>query len=92
MKTMPEIQNKELNFEFRHVSPVEVEKWLLTIKNRTSGVYYFPLLLLEFKQVVVTQLIKGKGDSKSLDSYKGISVLPAVSKLFEKMLADQMRV
>jgi hypothetical protein len=26
MKTMPEIQNKVLNFEFRHVSPVEVEK------------------------------------------------------------------
>jgi hypothetical protein len=46
----------------------------------------------EFKQAVVTPLYKGKGDSKSLDSYRGISVLPPVTKLFEKMLADQTRV
>ena len=39
---------------------------------------------------VVTPLFKNKGDKNDTNSYRGISVLPSIAKLFEKILAYQI--
>ena len=44
----------------------------------------------EWKSAVVTPLYKNKGASTDLNSYRGISVLPPIAKLFEKILATQI--
>ena len=43
-----------------------------------------------FKTAVVTPLYKNKGDNTDLNNYRGISVLPPISKIFEKILATQI--
>ena len=45
---------------------------------------------LEWKTAVVTPLFKNKGDKNDTNSYRGISVLPSIAKLFEKILAYQI--
>ena len=44
----------------------------------------------EWKMAIVTPLYKNKGDIESSDSYRGISVLPPIAKVFEKLLAFQV--
>jgi hypothetical protein len=44
----------------------------------------------EWKCAIVTPLYKNKGDRTCMSDYRGISVLPPISKLFEKLLAAQM--
>jgi exonuclease III len=44
----------------------------------------------EWKCAVVTPLHK-KGDFGDLNNYRGISILPVISKVFEKVLADQIK-
>ena len=44
----------------------------------------------EWKMAIVTPLYKNKGDIESSDSYRGISVLPPIAKVFEKLLAHQI--
>ncbi|CAF0992522.1 unnamed protein product [Brachionus calyciflorus] len=42
------------------------------------------------KSAVVTPLYKNKGDTDNLNNYSGISVLPQIAKLFEKIMAKQI--
>jgi hypothetical protein len=44
----------------------------------------------EWKLAVVTPIYKNKGLKTDVNSYRGISVLPPVAKLFEKVLAEQI--
>jgi len=46
----------------------------------------------EFKIACVTPLLKKKGLGDDMNNYRGISVLPPVGKIFEKILAEQMRI
>ena len=45
----------------------------------------------EFKIAIVTPLFK-KGDNSSCDNYRGISVLPPLAKVFERILSEQITV
>ena len=44
-------------------------------------------ILDEFKHAIVTPLYKGKGEDSSIDNYRGISVLPPLAKVFEKIIS-----
>lgn len=44
----------------------------------------------EWKLAVVTPLFKSKGVPTDMNNYRGISVLPSLGKLFEKVLATQL--
>ena len=44
----------------------------------------------EWKWAVVTPLYKSKGSKHDMNNYRGISILPAVSKFFEKLVYKQM--
>lgn len=46
----------------------------------------------EFKFALVTSLFKGKGSQHDMNSYRGISVLPPIAKVFEKIMAEQIRI
>lgn len=46
----------------------------------------------EFKFAVVTPLFKNKGEATDMNNYRGISVLPPICKVFEKILAEQIRI
>ena len=45
----------------------------------------------EFKSAIVLPLFKSKGESHEMNNYRSISILPAVCKVFEKILAEQLR-
>ncbi len=45
---------------------------------------------IEWKTAVVTPIYKNKGDIDDVNNYRGISVLPPLAKVFEKVLATQM--
>ena len=65
----------------------EIGRHITTLFNQiiTTGVYPE-----EWKCAHITPVYKGKGPKKSLDSYRPISILSPVSKLFEKLLAEQI--
>ena len=44
----------------------------------------------EWKTAVVTPLYKNKGNKSDVNNYRGISVLPPVSKIFERLIASQI--
>lgn len=44
----------------------------------------------EWKSAVVTPLFKNKGSKTELKNYRGISVLSPISKVFERLLSDQI--
>ena len=44
----------------------------------------------EWKSAVVTVLFKNKGSINDINNYRGISVLPPISKIFEKILSHQI--
>ena len=44
----------------------------------------------EWKTGVVTPLFKNKGSNEDLNNYRGISILPPVAKLFEKLIHKQI--
>jgi hypothetical protein len=46
----------------------------------------------DFKVAIVTPLYKNKGSIDDLNSYRGISALPPIAKVFEKILAEQTRI
>ncbi len=47
---------------------------------------------IEWKTAVVTALFKNKGKKDDMNNYRGISVLPPIAKIFEKILATQMTI
>lgn len=44
----------------------------------------------EWKTALVTPLFKNKGKRNDINNYRGISVLPPISKIFERLLASQI--
>jgi hypothetical protein len=44
----------------------------------------------EWKLALVTPLFKNKGNPEDVNNYRGISVLPPIAKLFEKIIANQI--
>ena len=44
----------------------------------------------EWKLAVVTPLYKSKGSKQDVNNYRGISILPAMSKIFEKIVYKQI--
>jgi hypothetical protein len=48
------------------------------------------IFLREWKTAIVTPLYKSKGDTCDLNNYRGISVLPPLVKLFEKLLSSRL--
>ena len=46
----------------------------------------------EWKCAIVTPLFKNKGDNDDVNNYRGISVLPPIAKIFEKILAAQITI
>lgn len=65
-------------------------------KLRTILAYLFNYSILtnsvpnEWKTAVVTPLFKKKGSCEDLNNYRGISILPPVAKLFEKLIHKQI--
>jgi hypothetical protein len=47
---------------------------------------------VEWKSAVVTPLYKNKGNINDMNNYRGISVLPILAKLFERILAAQISI
>ena len=45
----------------------------------------------EWKIALVSPLYKSKGDINDVNNYRGISVLPPLAKIFEKLLASRIR-
>ena len=61
---------------------------LLTLLfNHCIDIGKFPV---EWKSAIVTPLFKNKGDKSDFNNYRGISVLPPIAKIFEKILAMQI--
>lgn len=44
----------------------------------------------DWKTAVVTPLYKNKGENSDINNYRGISVIPPIAKVFEKILANQI--
>ncbi len=44
----------------------------------------------DWKSALITPLYKGKGSRKECSNYRGISVLPPVTKIFEIVLSNQL--
>ncbi|XP_031358058.1 uncharacterized protein LOC116181770 [Photinus pyralis] len=61
-------------------------KPLTTIANMIINTNTFPDLM---KIALVLPIFK-KGDTESMDNYRPISILPVLSKVFEKILCDQI--
>ncbi|CAF0837588.1 unnamed protein product [Brachionus calyciflorus] len=65
-------------------------------KFKTILAYLFNFSILtssipsEWKTAVVTPLFKKKGSNEDLNNYRGISILPPVAKLFEKLIHKQI--
>jgi hypothetical protein len=49
-------------------------------------------LPIEWKSALVTPLYKNKGPKSDFNNYRGISVLPPIAKIFEKILAKQITI
>jgi hypothetical protein len=50
----------------------------------------YGLIPNDLKRAIVTPLYKNKGSVTEIGNYRGISVLPPIAKLFEKVLANQI--
>jgi hypothetical protein len=61
--------------------------FLVNLFNDCIIQMYFPK---EWKSAIVTPL-KKKGDSYDANNYRGISVLPPICKIFERILAVRIK-
>ena len=66
----------------------ELAPFLCRLFNDCISQCYFPD---EFKIGLVTPLFKNKGSPHEMNNYRGITVLPPISKVFEKVMAEQLR-
>ena len=48
------------------------------------------IFINEWKTAIITPLYKNKGNIEDLNNYRGISVLPPLAKLFEKLLWENV--
>ena len=76
------IPTKVLKLLYASLAPI-----LTKIFNSCIVSGEIPLL---WKQAVVSPLYKNKGNRSNVNNYRGISVLPPVAKVFEKILASQI--
>ena len=49
------------------------------------------IFIREWKTAIVTPLYKSKGDVCDVNNYRGISVVPPLAKIFEKLLAARLK-
>ena len=65
-------------------------------KSIIANLFNFSILTAtipnDWKTAVVTPLYKRKGTANDMNNYRGISVLPPIAKLFEKLLHKQITV
>ena len=62
---------------------------LTSLFNHCIDLGKFPV---EWKSAIATPLYKNKGIKSDLNNYRSISVLPPISKIFEKILAMQISI
>ena len=62
---------------------------LTKLFNHCIDIGKFPI---EWKSALVTPLYKNKGVRSDFNNYRGISVLPPIAKIFEKILAMQITI
>ena len=79
-----EIPSKVIKYSYSILSPI-----LASLFNHCIDVGKFPI---EWKSAIVTPLYKNKGDKSDFNNYRGISVLPPIAKIFEKILASQITI
>ena len=76
------IATKVIKAASNTLAPILVALFNMSIDTRT--------IPSDWKSAVVTPIYKNKGVKTDVNSYRGISVLPPVAKLFEKVLAEQI--
>jgi hypothetical protein len=77
-----EIPSKVIKYSYSVLAPI-----LAFLFNHCIDVGKFPI---EWKSAIVTPLYKNKGVKSDFNNYRGISVLPPIAKLSEKILATQI--
>jgi hypothetical protein len=78
------IPSKVIKYSYSILAPI-----LASLFNHCIDVGKFPV---EWKSAIVTPLYKNKGVKSDFNNYRGISVLPPIAKLFEKILASQITI
>jgi hypothetical protein len=76
------ISCKVIKASSRRLAPIITAMFNKSIEN---GV-----IPLDWKTAVVTPLYKNKGQAEDINNYRGISVIPPIAKIFEKILATQI--
>ena len=79
-----EIPSKVIKYSYSILAPI-----LASLFNHCIDLGKFPI---EWKSAIVTPLYKNKGDKSDFNNYRGISVLPPIAKIFEKILAMQISI
>jgi hypothetical protein len=67
------------------------EKICVIVTNLFNECIKTSLIPSEWKSAVVTPLYKRSGSKDDANNYRGISVLPPIGKIFEKILANQIK-
>ena len=78
----------EIKTSILHRASDSIVLFLTKLFNDSVATGTFPD---EFKSAIVLPLYKKKGETNDMKNYRSISILPAVCKLFEKILAEQLR-
>jgi len=81
---LSEVPSKVIKHTCSSLAPI-----LTKIFNHCIDIGKFPI---EWKSAIVTPLYKNKGDKADFNNYRGISVLPPIAKIFEKILAMQIMI
>ena len=79
-----EIPSKVIKYSYSIIAPI-----LTTLFNHCIDLNRFPI---EWKSAIVTPLYKNKGAKSDFNNHRGISVLPPIAKIFEKILAMQISI
>jgi hypothetical protein len=79
-----EIPSKVIKNSYSIIAPI-----LTSLFNHCIDLGKFPK---EWKSAIDTPLYKSKGIKSDVNNYRGISVLPPIAKIFEKILAMQISI